>query len=48
MITIVIPEWVMWLIVAFLLVNAVTVGIDTVVRTKIYRLLLTLRKEGGS
>ncbi len=40
MITIVVPEWVMWLIVAFLFLNAVTVGFDTVVRVKIYRLLL--------
>jgi len=45
MITIVIPQWVMWLIVAFLFVNAVTVGIDTVVRTRIYRLLLTLKHD---
>jgi hypothetical protein len=40
MITIVIPEWVMWLIVAFLFVNAATVGIDMFVRVKIYKILL--------
>ena len=45
MITIIIPEWVMWLIVAFLFVNAVTVGIDTIVRTRIYRLLWKLKHE---
>ncbi len=45
MITIVIPQWVMWLIVAFLFVNAATVGYDTVVRMRIYRLLSKLKHD---
>ena len=43
MITIVIPEWAMWLLAGFLFFNAVTVGIDTIVRTRIYKLLLKLK-----
>ena len=45
MITIVIPEWAMWLIVAFLFVNAATVGIDTLVRLRIYKLLLKRKSD---
>ena len=44
-ITIVIREWVMWLIVGFLFFNGLTVGIDTLVRLKIYKLLLKKKRE---
>ncbi len=40
MITIVIPEWAMWLIVAFLFFNGATVGLDMIVRVKVYKILL--------
>ena len=45
MITIEMPEWVMWLIVAFLFVNAATVGYDTIVRLRIYKLLAKLKDD---
>ena len=45
MITIIIPEWVMWLIVAFLFVNAAVVGFDMLVRMKIYKILLPKKHE---
>ena len=45
MTTITIPTWIMWLLVFFLVVNAATVGYDTFVRWKIYRLLQTLKRD---
>ena len=43
--TIIIPEWAMWLIVAFLFFNALGVGIDTVIRTKVNKILLKRNGE---
>ncbi len=38
--TLIIPEWAVWLLAAVLLVNAIGVGIDTVVRKRVNKALL--------
>lgn len=38
--TIILPEWAVWLLAVLLLVNAIGVGIDTVIRTRVNKALL--------